>query len=179
MRIHAHHLHRRTIQQDLMSTVMSALTRVTRTMGWGHNYTGLPNAANHRRRAEPKGAEGESNRPSEIEKTPFLCIYFSNLVNMPSPEADRVGPNPTWPPPIPVLDLPSCLDFLKLKQFPLKIYPAVYDAPKLNNDTLYIYGPGFRNTWASFDVDCLQYQARRKHTQLGCSWDLYAVFLNV
>lgn len=68
-------------------------------------------------------------------------------------------PPATWPA-LPNFELPAALDFLKLKNFPLKVYPAVYDRPKLQHDTLYIHGPGWRKSSASFDVDCLQIQAR-------------------
>lgn len=64
-----------------------------------------------------------------------------------------------WPQ-LPAIELPPFLEFLKLKSFPLKVYPAVYDRPRLTKDTLYIYGPGWRNSWASFDVECLQIQVR-------------------
>ncbi|CDH51529.1 hypothetical protein RO3G_10434 partial [Lichtheimia corymbifera JMRC:FSU:9682] len=66
-------------------------------------------------------------------------------------------PPATWPA-LPNFELPAALDFLKLKNFPLKVYPAVYDRPKLQHDTLYIHGPGWRKSSASFDVDCLQIQ---------------------
>jgi hypothetical protein len=59
---------------------------------------------------------------------------------------------------LPRFELPACLEFLKLKQFPLKTFPAVYEPERPTQDTLYIYGPGYRNTAASFDVDCLQIQ---------------------
>lgn len=77
-------------------------------------------------------------------------------------------PPATWPA-LPTIELPSALDFLKLKNFPLKVYPAVYDRPKLQNDTLYIHGPGWRKSSASFDVDCLQIQARSMALFL-CTW---------
>ncbi|KAI7872531.1 hypothetical protein BDF14DRAFT_1877738 [Spinellus fusiger] len=59
---------------------------------------------------------------------------------------------------LPTLELPSFLEFLKLKNFPLKTYPAVYQPPRLQKDTLYIYGPGWNDSWGSFDVECLQLQ---------------------
>ncbi|KAI7858935.1 hypothetical protein BDC45DRAFT_497924 [Circinella umbellata] len=62
-----------------------------------------------------------------------------------------------WPQ-LPTIELPPFLEFLKLKNFPLKVYPPVYERSKLTNDTLYIYGPGWRNSWGSFDVQCLQIQ---------------------
>jgi hypothetical protein len=61
---------------------------------------------------------------------------------------------------LPRFELPACLEFLKLKQFPLKTFPAVYEPERPTQDTLYIYGPGYRNTAASFDVDCLQIQVK-------------------
>lgn len=76
-------------------------------------------------------------------------------------------PPATWPA-LPNFELPAALDFLKLKNFPLKVYPAVYDRPKLQHDTLYIHGPGWRKSSASFDVDCLQIQARIVATQCSC-----------
>ncbi|KAI8379192.1 uncharacterized protein BYT42DRAFT_495800 [Radiomyces spectabilis] len=65
---------------------------------------------------------------------------------------ERFGQLPGLP------QLPACLEFLKLKQFPLKVFPPVDKPATLTKDTLYIYGPGWRNSWASFDVDCLQMQ---------------------
>ncbi|KAI9494753.1 hypothetical protein BDB00DRAFT_955201 [Zychaea mexicana] len=65
---------------------------------------------------------------------------------------------PTQWPQLPTIELPPFLEFLKLKSFPLKVYPPVYERPKLTHDTLYIYGPGWRNSWGSFDVECLQMQ---------------------
>ncbi|CEP19026.1 hypothetical protein [Parasitella parasitica] len=59
---------------------------------------------------------------------------------------------------LPTLQLPSCLEFLKLKNFPLKVFSAVYEPPRPTKDTLFIYGPGYRNNQASFDVDCLVIQ---------------------
>ncbi|KAI8641714.1 hypothetical protein BD408DRAFT_388539 [Parasitella parasitica] len=59
---------------------------------------------------------------------------------------------------LPTLQLPSFLEFLKLKNFPLKVFPAVYEPPRLTKDTLFIHGPGYRNSQASFDVDCLVIQ---------------------
>ncbi|KAI8880481.1 hypothetical protein K501DRAFT_335374 [Backusella circina FSU 941] len=59
---------------------------------------------------------------------------------------------------LPRFELPACLEFLKLKQFPLKTFPAVYEPERPTQDTLFIYGPGYRNTSGSFDVDCLQIQ---------------------
>ncbi|KAI7888665.1 uncharacterized protein EV154DRAFT_516915 [Mucor mucedo] len=56
---------------------------------------------------------------------------------------------------LPSLELPACLDFLKLKSFPLKVFPAVNEPERPVDDTLFIYGPGYRNSEASFDVDCL------------------------
>lgn len=56
---------------------------------------------------------------------------------------------------LPTLELPSFLEFLKLKNFPLKMFPAVNEPERPNHDTLFIYGPGYRNSEASFDVDCL------------------------
>lgn len=56
---------------------------------------------------------------------------------------------------LPTLELPSFLEFLKLKNFPLKMFPAVNEPERPNHDTLFIYGPGYRNSGASFDVDCL------------------------
>ncbi|KAI9251500.1 hypothetical protein BDA99DRAFT_575209 [Phascolomyces articulosus] len=66
-------------------------------------------------------------------------------------------PPAQWPQ-LPTIELPPYLEFLKLKNFPLKVYPPVYERPKLTNDTLYIYGPGWKNSWGSFDVECLQIQ---------------------
>ena len=68
---------------------------------------------------------------------------------------------PQWPQ-LPTIELPPFLEFLKLKNFPLKVYPPVYERSKLTNDTLYIYGPGWRNSWGSFDVQCLQIQVISK-----------------
>lgn len=66
-------------------------------------------------------------------------------------------------PRLPVIELPPFLEFLKLKNFPLKTYPAVNQPKRIQNDTLYIYGPGFRvSPTASFDVDCLQAQVKQK-----------------
>ncbi|KAI8350152.1 hypothetical protein BD560DRAFT_427451 [Blakeslea trispora] len=56
---------------------------------------------------------------------------------------------------LPTIELPSFLEFLKLKNFPLKTYPAVNEPYRPTKDTLYIYGPGYRNNQASFDLDCL------------------------
>ncbi|KAI8049431.1 uncharacterized protein B0P05DRAFT_600683 [Gilbertella persicaria] len=56
---------------------------------------------------------------------------------------------------LPTLELPSFLEFLKLKNFPLKTFPTVNEPDRPTKDTLYIYGPGYRNNQASFDVDCL------------------------
>ncbi|KAI7904449.1 uncharacterized protein BX663DRAFT_431865 [Cokeromyces recurvatus] len=56
---------------------------------------------------------------------------------------------------LPTLQLPSFLDFLKLKNFPLVTFPAVHEPFRPTKDTLYIYGPGYRKSQASFDVDCL------------------------
>ncbi|KAI9485239.1 MAG: hypothetical protein EXX96DRAFT_473800 [Benjaminiella poitrasii] len=56
---------------------------------------------------------------------------------------------------LPTLQLPPFLDFLKLKNFPLKIFPAVNEPFRPTKDILYIYGPGYRKNQASFDVDCL------------------------
>lgn len=56
---------------------------------------------------------------------------------------------------LPTLELPSFLQFLKLKGFPLKTYPAVYEPFRPTQDTLYLYGPGITKSQASFDVDCL------------------------
>ncbi|ORZ16954.1 hypothetical protein BCR42DRAFT_413607, partial [Absidia repens] len=62
-------------------------------------------------------------------------------------------------PRLPVIELPPFLEFLKLKNFPLKTYPAVNQPKRIENDTLYIYGPGSHaSPTASFDVDCLQTQ---------------------
>ncbi|ORX62470.1 hypothetical protein DM01DRAFT_1331889, partial [Hesseltinella vesiculosa] len=58
-------------------------------------------------------------------------------------------------PRLPTLELPACLDFLKLKNFPLRVYPAVNAPKRFENDTLYIYGPGPKGSVASFDVGCL------------------------
>ncbi|KAI8147951.1 hypothetical protein BJV82DRAFT_664289 [Fennellomyces sp. T-0311] len=66
-----------------------------------------------------------------------------------------------WPP-LPTIELPPFLQFLKLKNFPLKVYPPVYDRPKLTKDTLSIYGPGYKASWGSFDVECLQMQVYLK-----------------
>jgi len=62
---------------------------------------------------------------------------------------------------LPTLELPSFLEFLKLKNFPLKVYPSVYEPPRPTKDTLFIYGPGYRNNQASFDVDCLIIQVSK------------------
>ncbi|KAI8340744.1 hypothetical protein BC941DRAFT_418078 [Chlamydoabsidia padenii] len=62
-------------------------------------------------------------------------------------------------PRLPVIELPPFLEWLKLKSFPLKTYPAVNQPERIQNDTLYIYGPGPRDTpTSSFDVECLQVQ---------------------
>ncbi|KAI8069319.1 hypothetical protein BC940DRAFT_237233 [Gongronella butleri] len=58
-------------------------------------------------------------------------------------------------PRLPTLELPPFLEFLKLKSLPLKVYPPVNQPKRITNDTLYIYGPGPRDSAASFDVDCL------------------------
>lgn len=61
---------------------------------------------------------------------------------------------------LPTIELPSFLEFLKLKKFPLKVYPSVKEPKPLTKDTLYVYGPGKkRKTW--FDVDCLQIQVNK------------------
>ncbi|KAI9251962.1 hypothetical protein BY458DRAFT_523464 [Sporodiniella umbellata] len=57
---------------------------------------------------------------------------------------------------LPRLELPSFLDFLKLKKFPLQLYPAVNEPYRPKQDTLYIYGPSKRTQ--GFDMDCLQMQ---------------------
>ncbi|KAL0086614.1 hypothetical protein F4703DRAFT_1527250 [Phycomyces blakesleeanus] len=67
---------------------------------------------------------------------------------------------------LPKIELPACLEFLKLKNFPLKTYPSVYQPPRLTKDTLYIFGPGWRNTWGSFDAECLQFQIYLKFAGL-------------
>lgn len=59
---------------------------------------------------------------------------------------------------LPSLELPACLDFLKLKNFPLKTFPAVNEPSRPTEDTLFIYGPGHKRNQASFDVDCLVIQ---------------------
>ncbi|KAG0166781.1 hypothetical protein DFQ28_006862 [Apophysomyces sp. BC1034] len=83
---------------------------------------------------------------------------------------ERFGTLPT----LPTIELPACLEFLKLKNFPLKVYPPVYEAPRPIKDTLYIYGPGYRNSWGSFDVDCLQIQMYMKF----CGIDVQVVNSN-
>lgn len=61
---------------------------------------------------------------------------------------------------LPTLQLPSFLEFLKLKNLPLKTFPAVHEPFRPTKDTLYLYGPGIRKNQASFDVDCLVIQVR-------------------
>ncbi|KAG1494734.1 hypothetical protein G6F46_011211 [Rhizopus delemar] len=73
---------------------------------------------------------------------------------------------------LPTIELPSFLEFLKLKKFPLKVYPSVQEPKPLTKDTLYVYGPGKkRKTW--FDVDCLQIQAYLKFC--GIEYDIYPI----
>ncbi|KAI9317946.1 hypothetical protein BX666DRAFT_1856490 [Dichotomocladium elegans] len=79
-------------------------------------------------------------------------------------------PPSNWPA-LPTIELPQALEFLKLKNFPLKIYPSVYDRPKLTQDTLYIYGPGWKDSVASFDAECLQIQVYLKFC--GIEFDVY------
>lgn len=62
---------------------------------------------------------------------------------------------------LPSLELPTCLEFLKLKNFPLKTFPAVNEPIRPTKDTLFIYGPGHKRNQASFDVDCLVIQVDR------------------
>lgn len=64
---------------------------------------------------------------------------------------------------LPTIELPSFLEFLKLKNFPLKTFPAVNEPERPTDDTLFIYGPGYRNSEASFDVDCLIIQVGIGH----------------
>lgn len=71
---------------------------------------------------------------------------------------------------LPSIELPACLDFLKLKNFPLKVFPAVNEPERPVDDTLFIYGPGYRNSQASFDVDCLIIQVKKKQTFTYTSW---------
>ncbi|KAI8364458.1 hypothetical protein EDC96DRAFT_510783 [Choanephora cucurbitarum] len=71
---------------------------------------------------------------------------------------------------LPTIELPSFLEFLKLKNFPLKTYPAVNEPYRPTKDTLYIYGPGYRNNQASFDLDCLIIQMYLKFC--GIEFDL-------
>ncbi|KAI8992659.1 hypothetical protein BDB01DRAFT_755837 [Pilobolus umbonatus] len=59
---------------------------------------------------------------------------------------------------LPTLDLPSFLQFLKLKNFPYITYPSVHEPQRAINDTLFIYGPGYDKSQTSFDVDCLKIQ---------------------
>ncbi|CAO3616738.1 unnamed protein product [Cunninghamella blakesleeana] len=55
-------------------------------------------------------------------------------------------------PRLPVIELPPFLEFLKLKSFPLKTFPAVNQPKRINRDTLYIYGPGNEKFKDSFDT---------------------------
>ncbi|KAL4213764.1 hypothetical protein AB4K20DRAFT_1945068 [Rhizopus microsporus] len=71
---------------------------------------------------------------------------------------------------LPTFELPSCLQFLKLKNFPLKVYPAVNEPELLKKDTLFVYGPG-KSTW--FDVDCLQIQMYLNFC--GIDYDTYSI----
>ncbi|KAI8970325.1 hypothetical protein BDF20DRAFT_890567 [Mycotypha africana] len=75
---------------------------------------------------------------------------------------------------LPTLQLPSFLQFLKLKNFPLKVYPAVNEPTRPTKDTLFIYGPGHRNSQASFDVDCLIIQTYLKF----CGVDFDVDYIN-
>ncbi|KAI8088527.1 hypothetical protein BDF21DRAFT_413433 [Thamnidium elegans] len=74
---------------------------------------------------------------------------------------------------LPTFELPTCLDFLKLKNFPLKTFPAVNEPERPVQDTLFIYGPGYRNSEASFDVECLIIQVYLKFC--GIEYQVYNI----
>lgn len=74
---------------------------------------------------------------------------------------------------LPTIELPSFLEFLKLKNFPLKTFPAVNEPERPTDDTLFIYGPGYRNSEASFDVDCLIIQMYLKFC--GVDYKVYNI----